>query len=58
VGHPEAGDRSAVIYSIIGSCRRHGKDPFLYLRDVLTRLPKMTNQDSLTPLLPGNWQPA
>ena len=58
VGHPEAGDRSAVIYSIIGSCRRHGKAPFLYLRDVLTKLPTMTNKDDLAPLLPGNWQPA
>jgi hypothetical protein len=29
-----------------------------YLRDVLTRLPTMTNQDDLTPLLPSNWVPA
>ena len=58
VGHPEAGERSAVIYSIIVSCRRFGKDPFLYLRDVLAKLPTMTNQDDLTPLLPSNWQPA
>jgi hypothetical protein len=29
-----------------------------YLRDVLTRLPRMTNQDDLAPLLPKNWQPA
>jgi len=58
VGHPEAGERSAMLYSIIGSCRRFGKYPFLYLRDVLTKLPTMTNQDDLTPLLPGNWQPA
>jgi transposase len=58
VGHPDAGQRSAVIYSIVISCKRHGKDPFQYLRDVLTRLPTMTNQDDLTPLLPANWQPA
>jgi hypothetical protein len=57
VGHPEAGQRSAIIYSIVVSCRVHGKDPLAYLRDVLTRLPKMTNQDDLTPLLPRNWQP-
>ncbi len=31
--------------------------PFAYLKDVLTRLPRMTNQDDLTPLLPANWQP-
>jgi hypothetical protein len=37
------------------SCRRHGKDPLAYLRDVFARLPAMTNQDDLTPLLPANW---
>jgi hypothetical protein len=40
------------------SCRRHGKDPLAYLRDVLTRLPAMTNQDDLGPLLPRNWTSA
>ena len=55
IGHPEAGDRSAIIYSIVGSCRRAGIDPFAYLRDVLTRLPAMTNQHDLTPLLPSKW---
>jgi len=58
IGHPDAGQRSAIIYSIVISCRRHGKDPFAYLRDVLTRLPAMSNQDDLAPLLPVNWQPA
>jgi transposase len=58
IGHPEAGQRSAIIYSLIGSCQRHGKDPLAYLRDVLRRLPAMTNQDDLTPLTPTAWQPA
>ena len=58
IGHPEAGQRSAIIYSIVVSCQRHGKDPLAYLRDVLTRLPRMSNQDDLAPLLPINWQPA
>ncbi len=31
VGHPEAGQRSAVIYSVLGSCRRHGVNPAEYL---------------------------
>lgn len=39
IGHPEAGQRSAEIYSILGSCRRHGINPAEYLRDVLERLP-------------------
>jgi hypothetical protein len=58
IGHPDAGDRSAIIYSIVVSCQRHGKDPLAYLRDVLTRLPAMTNQDDLTALTPANWSPA
>ena len=58
IGHPDAGERSAIIYSIVGSCRRCGIDPLVYLRDVLTRLPAMTNQDDLGPLLPSNWSAA
>src|SRR5690606_21555848 len=56
IGHPEAGDRSAILYSIIASCRRHGINPYEYLRDVLTKLPTMTNQDDLATLLPVNWK--
>ena len=51
IGHPEAGQRSAIIYSIVGSCQRHGLDPFAYLKDVLSRLPAMTNQDDLAALV-------
>lgn len=58
IGHPAAGQRSAVIYSLVVSCQRHGKDPLAYLRDVLRRLPAMTNQDDLTPLTPAAWQPS
>ncbi len=43
IGAKEAGWRSAVIYSLIESCRSRGMDPYEYLRDVLTRLPSMTN---------------
>ncbi|HEX9596436.1 MAG TPA: IS66 family transposase [Anaerolineales bacterium] len=42
-GEAEAGERSAILYTIIESCRRRGLDPYAYLRDVLTRLPAMTN---------------
>ncbi len=57
IGHPDAGDRAAVIYSLVISCQRHGHDPYAYLRDVLGRLPAMTTADDLTPLLPSHWQP-
>jgi transposase len=57
VGHPEAGDRAAVIYSLVVSCKRYGHNPHDYLRDVLGRLPAMTTADDLRPLLPSQWKP-
>ena len=51
IGHPEAGWRSAVSYSVLGSCRRHGSNPDEYLRDVFERLPRAKGSEvkSLTP---------
>ncbi len=51
IGHPEAGQRSAVIYSVLGSCRRHGVNPAEYLQEVFERLPKAKTSEvkSLTP---------
>jgi transposase len=57
IGHPDAGWRSAVIYSVIVSCRRRGLDPWEYLRDVLQRLPALKHSE-LDSLLPARWQPA
>lgn len=57
IGHPDAGQRSAIIYSIVVSCQRRGIDPLTYLRDVLTRLPRMTTRDNLAALTPALWQP-
>ena len=56
LGHPRAGWRSAVIYSMIGSCWRRGLNPQEYLTDVLRRLPGLKTHQ-LEPLLPGNWKP-
>lgn len=58
IGHPEVGDRAAVIYSLIVSIQRRGLDPHAYLKDVLMRLPAMTTKDDLAPLLPTHWRPA
>jgi hypothetical protein len=51
IGHPKAGERSAVIYTLLGSCRRHGINPFDYLKDLFTRLPaaKITEIRAFTP---------
>jgi len=56
IGHPDAGWRSAVIYSILGSCRRRGLNPQEYLTDVLGRLPS-TKITEIHELLPGQWKP-
>jgi transposase len=58
IGHPEAGQRSAILYSLIVSCQRHGKDPIAYLKDILNKLPKMTNRDDLRSLMPSAWKPS
>lgn len=55
IGHPDAGWRSAVIYSLIVSCRRRGINPQEYLTDVLQRLPTM-NITQIRELLPGRWK--
>lgn len=56
IGHPDAGRRAAILYSLIVSCLRHAKDPGAYLRDVLSRLPTMSNQDDLDALTPRRRQ--
>jgi transposase len=50
------GKTMAVLFSVVSSCRRHGHDPFVYLRDVLERLPNLP-QDRLADLLPDRWSP-
>lgn len=54
IGEARAGDRSAIIYTIIECCRRRGLDPFTYLRDVFTRLPSTTNWQ-VKDLTPEAW---
>jgi hypothetical protein len=54
VGQAAAGDRGAIIYTVIESCRRRGIDPFAYLREVFTRLSSMTNRQ-IKDLTPEAW---
>lgn len=56
-GSEEAGERSAVIYTLVANCRMHGVEPCAYLKDVLERLPTATNQ-TVTQLTPLNWKKA
>ena len=54
MGEADAGHRSALIYTIVASCRQHGLDPFEYLRMVLTRLPSATTSE-VPHLTPAAW---
>ena len=54
IGQEQAGDRGAIIYTVIESCRRRGLNPYAYLKDVLTQLPRMTIQQ-LPEILPAAW---
>ena len=57
IGHPDAGWRSAVLYSLIVSCRRRGLNPRAYLTDVLRRLPALKITE-IASLLPAHWTPS
>jgi transposase len=56
VGSEEGGRTMAILMGVLSSCRRHGHDPFVYLRDVLGRLPGLP-KDRLAELLPDRWSP-
>jgi transposase len=57
IGEAGAGDRGAILYTIIECCRRRGFDPYTYLREVLTRLPRMTNRQ-IPEVTPAAWSKA
>lgn len=54
IGDEKAGWRSAVMYTILSSCKANNIDPYAYLKDVLERLPHMTNQE-LHQITPAAW---
>jgi transposase len=55
-GSELAGQRAAVVMSLVQSAKLHGHDPHAYLNDVLTRLPTHLNS-RIDELLPHRWQP-
>ena len=40
---------AATMYSLIATCKEHGVDPRMYLRDVLLRIAKVSDVRELTP---------
>jgi transposase len=60
-GSEEGGKTAAVLYSFTQTCKRHGLDPWFYLREVLTILPTLSAADRVTELpklLPDQWAAA
>ena len=51
-----AASHAALIYSLLGTCKLHGVEPFAYLRDVIARIPEH-KANKLSELLPQRWQP-
>jgi transposase len=56
-GHPEAGERSAILYTLLENCKREGINPHEYLYDVLSRRPS-TPLDRIAELTPAAWAAA
>jgi transposase len=54
IGHPEAGERSAIIYTILACCRRLNINAREYMADVLSRIPAM-KMSEVGALTPANW---
>ena len=54
-GSPESGQTSAVIYSLIETCRKLDINPADYLREVLEALPTM-NQSEAASWTPARWK--
>ena len=57
VGSQLAGERAAMIMSLLQSAKLNKLDPWTYLKDVLTRLPTQLNR-RIEELLPHRWKPA
>jgi hypothetical protein len=56
-GDADAGERGAIIYAVIDRCRRRQIDPYAYPKDVLGRLPTITNRQ-ISEVTPSAWAKA
>jgi len=54
-GSDRGGETAAILYTFMATCRQLGVEPFVYLRDVLMRLPTQPI-DRLADLLPDAWR--
>ncbi len=52
-GSKEAGHNAAVIFTLVENCRRHDVPVEAYLRELLTRLPGLTDPETIASLTPA-----
>ncbi len=55
-GSHEAAGRSALLYSLMGTCKLNSINPFIWLKDVLQRINNHPI-NKIAALLPHNWKP-
>ncbi len=55
-GSHEAAERSAMLYSFLGTCKLNNINPFIWLQDVLRRISNHPI-NKIKELLPPNWKP-
>jgi transposase len=53
-GSDHGGERAAVLFSLVATCKRHGMDPYAYLRDVIGRVAAHPAKD-VAALMPDRW---
>jgi hypothetical protein len=53
-GSHEAAQRSAMLYSLVGSCKLHNINPSHWLKDVISRIPTHSMRN-ISQLLPHHW---
>lgn len=55
VGSDRGGERAAMMYTLIATCKLNNVDPLVWLTDVLTRIADLS-QNRLHELLPWTWK--
>lgn len=56
VGHDQAGQNAAVLYTLVSTCEANDVNPIAYLTDVLIRI-QTHPQSAINELLPHKWKP-
>ena len=56
-GSANGGKTGCILYTILGSARRHGLNEYEYLVDLLDRLSDLPSEAELFELLPDRWKP-